>query len=253
MFIQPSTNLNTQSRLTAGFFLPRYNDGVKTCGSSFNKKIGLVLAVITLICDCTGRSDNPFVMFTVQSNILVLVYFFLAVLPVSKESRGFQILHLAALSAIIMTFLIFGCLLTPLSLASGAYDPFRLRSVLAHFVMPAAMFLDALFFSEPILSLKKKDTWYGLVFPVLYYSTMMVRGCFRTGSAPFGGDARYPYFFMDPSLAGWWFEGGEMNIHFGVFPFFFVLLLLSILVSFLAMHLLKKGSLRSAAVSRRPD
>jgi hypothetical protein len=222
-------------------------------GRSVYRRICLFLALITLYCDCTGRSDNPFVMFTVQSNILVLVYFLLAVLPVSKESRGYQLLHLAALSAIFMTFLIFGCILTPLSLTSGAYDPFRPRSILAHFVMPAAMFTDTVFFSEPVFVLKKKDTWYGLAFPVLYYSTMMVRGCFRTGSAPFGGDARYPYFFMDPSLAGWWFEGGEMNIHFGVFPFFFVLLLLSILVSFLAMHLLKKGSLRSAAASRHPD
>lgn len=131
-----------------------------------------------------------FTFYTILSNILVLLYFVLALTPVAR----WQWLRGGTGMAILLTMLVYNIMLVPygFSMSGGTFVPYTFPDVMVHIVVPCMMMIDALF-------LAKKDgyrwhyplTW--TVFPLIYLAYALIRGAV-TG--------KFAYFFLDYNTLG---------------------------------------------------
>jgi len=179
------------------------------------------------------------VMYTNLSNFIVWIeYLFLLVLlilNVTLKQRYIEAIRLTCNIPLIVTFLVFGLILTPLSLITKENNPFTLDSLFKHFICPILMILDYFIVDRKIDKLEKIDFFYPLFLSIAYLTFVLIRGFLsdypskRTG----GPSAKFPYFFLDPYYMGYWFEGGDLNIHFGIFPSIIVLALFLLLITYL--------------------
>jgi len=139
---------------------------------------------------CKGLSI--FKYFTLQSNVLVMIYALLALV----NFRGFSEDHrfkrsLAPITAYIMlTGITFLIILAPTSTASGLY---KVASDLLHYLAPPLMFFYWIIFEER--DLQYRFVWSWLVYPFAF----MFWGLFLAIAK---GDYLYPFF--DISKLGMW-------------------------------------------------
>lgn len=179
------------------------------------------------------------VMYTGLSNtLLVILFAVLIVLTLLKRdlsSKAVYIFRLIVTSCIFLTFVVFGFILTPASISTGEYNPFTVSSIFQHFITPPIAILDFIFLdpckerNSNLISLHSLDV------SIIYLIFIEIRGALvtypslRTG----GVYSKYPYFLFDPYFMGYLFEGGAINVHFGVIPIIIVLIIVNLLLGLL--------------------
>ena len=100
-----------------------------------------------------------YIMFTGLSNFIIVVeYFVLIILMLFKidiSRKSIYILRLISTGSILLTFMIFGFLLTPVALVTKEYNPFTLSSIMQHFVNPVLAILEFLLLDPSKEKIKK--------------------------------------------------------------------------------------------------
>lgn len=187
-----------------------------------------------------------FVMYTGLSNsLLVIEYAILitfAFLKFDLNSKEIYIMRLVITSCIFLTFVVFGFILTPASLASGEYNPFTISSIFQHFITPPIAILEFILLDPNKEKKNKLLCLHSLDISIIYIVFIEIRGAInnyphvRTG----GVYSKYPYFLFDPYFMGYFFEGGELNVNFGVVPIIAVLIVINIFLGLILVVIKNK-------------
>jgi hypothetical protein len=129
-------------------------------------------------------SISIFKYFTLQSNLFVFVFSFLALCDFRfvTDRPGFKKLLSPITSYIFLTGVTYLIILAPTSNAAGLQ---KVATVLLHYCTPPLMFLYWLFFEDR--KLKYNDIWAWMIYPFLF----MLWGL---GLAIIKGDYLYPFF-----------------------------------------------------------
>ncbi|AEC01733.1 Pr6Pr family membrane protein [Parasphaerochaeta coccoides] len=149
-------------------------------------------------------SFSPVILsyFTIQSNILVSVYFLFLSIRSWKELIRHESQEPATLTprfkgavtmAIMLTGIVYMTLLAPGHLASDPRSFFNLSNLFVHGLTPLMVLLDWFLFSKKGLFLKK-DIFLWTLIPIVYLTFIIIRAQF---AEPFpGSSSRYPYAFI---------------------------------------------------------
>ncbi len=132
-----------------------------------------------------------FKFFTLQSNVLIMIYSFVALTNFKKwpEADFFKKLLSPITSYIMLTGITFAILLAPTSTAQGLH---KVASDLLHYLAPPMMFFYWIIFEERKLEYKFTLKW--LIYPVLF----MIWGLFLAFTFQ---DYLYPFFDI-PKFGG---------------------------------------------------
>jgi len=145
-----------------------------------------------------------FSFFTIQTNIMVILWFILGAIFHDREgkidSRWFgQYMTLAITTYITITGIIFNTMLLPFLTIEGFYGWFT--NVVEHMVCPVVAIVYFLCFMKrekgSVLTSQlfwKKYLWKYFIYPIVWVIVMMIRGEFRYEAGKFWP---YPYFFMN--------------------------------------------------------
>ena len=188
------------------------------------------------------------VMFTGLSNsLLVFQYLLLIIFTFLKfdlRSKRIYIFRFIVTSCITLTFIVFGFVLTPASIATGEFDPFKVSSLFQHFIAPPLAIAEFLLLDPVKEKIKRIHSFHSLDVSLVYLVAIEIRGA--VSNAPHikagGVDSRYPYFLLDPYFMGFWFEGGTLNIHLGIIPILVILIGLDLLLGFCLLEVKNKIS-----------
>jgi len=157
-------------------------------------------------------------MYTVQSNILVAVFFGVLLAktvlsicggekrPVSSEKPYGFFPRLSAIVtlAIFVTMLIYWCILVPIAPGTGIRRFLAPDNLAEHLITPLLMLADYLIFTERG-KLKKYDPLLCTIIPYIYLAQVMTLGLTRTVKYDFiGSDSHFPYIFLDVDIFGAW-------------------------------------------------
>jgi hypothetical protein len=146
--------------------------------------------------------------YTLQSNIIALVYFaFLAARTLGKRSveltPGGRTVKGMIMLCVFLTFLIFHFVLRPTLFTMGADSGsgsyvFSPGNILVHYVTPLLAVADWLLFDQKG-RFRKFDPLIWTAIPWAYLAFAMIRAQFAAFSI---SGSRYPYFFIDPDQIG---------------------------------------------------
>jgi hypothetical protein len=156
--------------------------------------IAIVIAVVAQLQHSVASGlFNPFNFFgyfTIQSNVIVAVVFFIAVVVAARRKQGkrLQFARGAATVYIAITGLVFNTLLVQASLA-GSFD-LQWASDIMHKIIPVYAVLDWLLFSDRA-KLGMRAVLGFLVYPLVWLVVVLIRGA---------TDGWVPYPFLNPSL-----------------------------------------------------
>ena len=222
---------------------------LKKINSSYKSKLILriiIFLIITfgfispLIFDGAPFASR-YIMFTGLSNFVITIeYLLLIIFMLFKKDttkKSIYTIRLISTGGILLTFFVFGLLLTPLALVTKEYNPFTLSSILQHFVNPILAILEFLLIDPQKEKVKKVYSFTPLSLSIIYTICIEIRGILinepsvRTG----GVHAKYPYFFFDPFYMGIFFEGGDLNVHYGVVPTIITLAIFHLLICFILL------------------
>lgn len=187
-----------------------------------------------------------FVMYTGLSNSLLVIEYAILItftfLKFDLNSKEIYIMRLVITSCIFLTFVVFGFILTPASLASGEYNPFTISSIFQHFITPPIAILEFILLDPNKEKKNKLLCLHSLDISIIYIVFIEIRGAInnfphvRTG----GVYSKYPYFLFDPYFMGYFFEGGELNVNFGVVPIIAVLIVINIFLGLILVVIKNK-------------
>lgn len=166
--------------------------------SLFRSVIILVVVVgLSLTWIAMGHPLHPLVMFTVQSNLMLVAYCALRVVrggPAAAEVRGAVTLYMVV-TGLVWHFL-----------RMGGANPFEdlgfdlgLGNFLLHYVTPALAVIDWLVFDRDIRAPRWRAALTWLAYPVIYLVFALVRGALLPPDAW----KRYPYPFLDADRLGY--------------------------------------------------
>ena len=155
--------------------------------------VSIILGLINRGISLTGGEDvflafsNHFSYFTIQSNLMVLIWLTIAIIYNNRENKP-KILGAIPRGAvtvyITVTFLIFAIILAPGYIPQGLA---LYTNTISHYILPIAFIIDWAFTET-----EKKYEWrydvYWLIYPILYLIYTLVRGAITNF---------YPYFFLD--------------------------------------------------------
>jgi len=146
-----------------------------------------------------------FSYFTTQTNILVMIWFFIAVMKPHQEGKGRLLSYTGTLliatyisitSIVWLTILLPGMIVSKIQRPSYEWP----ASVLLHLIVPV-MFV--LYFTLWMNQTKKlatkrwvKLSWVIILYPVIYGVLMLIRGETRLASG-YSSITSYPYFFLE--------------------------------------------------------
>ena len=130
--------------------------------------------------------------FTYQSNMLVIIYFFLDTINIIKKKETLYPRFKGAVTmSITVTFLVYHFLLSPTSEELKKLD--YIRNLIVHYIVPIMTILDYIIFdAKGIYKIMDPLLW--LLIPILYFAFILIRA--KTGN-PFSDGSYYPYFFVD--------------------------------------------------------
>lgn len=157
--------------------------------------VGITIAVAATFVDTASRvAVNPFNFFgffTLQSNMLTAVVFFVSagvVLRGSAQPRWLVLARAAVTTYMIIVGIVYAVLLAPLGAAGGV--PLPWANTVLHIIVPIYVIADwVLFADRPALSFR--SFWVVLLYPVVWVAVVLVRGA---------TDGWFPYPFLDPAL-----------------------------------------------------
>src|SRR5574344_2093897 len=180
-------------------------------------------------------------MFTNQSNIaIMLVYGYLFIKGIfggDIHTHKIRIVKYVFTCSIALTFLTFGLFLTPaIYITKADINPFSSRSLCAHFICPILTLINYIIFDRKNYHLSNKTFLFSLIFPLAYYAFFLFMGQFQIFTFVYSDVVYYyPYFFMDPTVVGW-FNGGSRSSALGVIP---LAIIMVFVYSILSLVLLK--------------
>ena len=171
----------------------------------------------------TGVFRNAFhpmalMMYTIQSNILVAVFFAILLAKTifrihggGKQSESpenpygfFPRLSAVVTLAIFVTMLIYWLILAPIAPGTGIRRFLAPDNLAVHLITPLLMLADYLIFT-PRGKLKKYDPLLCAIIPYIYLAEVMTLGLTRTVKYDFmGSDSHFPYIFLDVDRFGAW-------------------------------------------------
>ncbi|QHX36732.1 Pr6Pr family membrane protein [Spiroplasma sp. BIUS-1] len=162
--------------------------------------------------DYAGYLGNFFSYFTIQTNILVAIWFFAAAFSHKQEGLNFitkSKISYAVATYITITCLIYNFLLLPttLSMSKTGMDALTwTHQQILHTVVPILMVLYVCFFIKrdktPTTKVFIKNNWWiYMIYPLLYGVFALIRGEMRyISDKPVS--TQYPYFFLNIHLNG---------------------------------------------------
>ncbi|AGR42173.1 Pr6Pr family membrane protein [Spiroplasma diminutum] len=206
--------------------------------------------------DYEGYIINFFSYFTIQSNILVVIWFIIGFFNHNKEGQMkvlTKAFSLSIITYITVTALIFNGLLLPQLLASPLGDGLKpiwwIEQMVLHTIGPILTVIYFLFFMKQNITFNFKefivhDFWKMLIYPLIYLVVSLTRGELIYKSL--GSDAllaskkgAYPYFFLEihnkKALSS---ELGETFINSGItWMFIAIITILGIIIGLGSLYL----------------
>lgn len=177
-----------------------------------NRYASLVFKIVLVVISAIGLfyysgipMDDPrpiiFSYFTIQSNILCLVYFLIATIYCAKDIKisgkdgtttPFPRVKGMVILAIFVTFLIYNLVLNP-GYAATPPEVNVMSNFIVHLIIPIMAMADWVLFDERG-RYKRIDPALWLVFPLFYVVYTMIRA--QVGG-PFPNGTQYPYPFLN--------------------------------------------------------
>lgn len=167
--------------------------------------------------DYQGFTIRYLSFFTIQSNIMVLIWFFVSALKHSSDKKTWKKSIILSREAtisitiyIIITGVVYNSVILPASLMSGkifnAHAWFQ--QMMLHLIIPLLMFLyvflfnDRTFVAKSFRNFAKKDMLYAMIYPIIYLIYSLLRGemIFRAYNSNWDlakPHRPYPYFFLE--------------------------------------------------------
>ena len=212
--------------------------------------ICIILFPLSYVLDPKYAGEITF--FTVQSNLIVLILMIVfSIYDILKLSGKFvhlpdflNKLKLIATTAITLTFIVFGIILTPILVVDNLSKVvLSYSSIVMHQIIPIVAILDFLLDDENQL-LKYRYAPITLAFPLYYFVfTLIVSKLGVTYPSYENGqtvEAKFPYFFLDYEDNTWFKIIPSNNIDdfkIGVFYWLVIILIILISISFLLILL----------------
>ena len=224
------------------------------------KKKTIIFLILRLICIILfplsylidPKYSGEITFFTVQSNLLVLfVMIAFSMFDILKLSGKFVShpdflykLKLVSTSAITLTFIVFGIILTPILIIDNLSKVvLSYSSIVMHQIIPIIAILDFLLDDENQM-LKYRYAPITLAFPLYYFILTLILSkvgvtypSYKNGQCV---DAKFPYFFLDYEDNTWFKIIISNNIDetkIGVFYWLVLILIIIISISFLLILL----------------
>lgn len=169
-------------------------------------------------------SPQMFLYYTILSNVLCLVYFFILLCKNIferitnrriNESKVNMRIKGAVLMAIIVTMIIYWFVLLPAGFIMGEGST-MVANLIVHLIVPSMVILDWLLFDSKG-KITKVDPVYWLIIPLSYYAFTVLGHFFNV---TYVDGRHYPYFFIDSDILGWSTVG--INVVLLVFVFLFI-------------------------------
>ena len=205
--------------------------------------IFIVVCYIGIYTNIIDTNENAFMgngtalnFYTIQSNILVLgTQVILLIYELFNEklklrfSKIISILKFVSTTAITLTLLVFWGMLAPYMEVETLKS---FSCILVHLIIPLGMILDFLFCKDEY-EFEKKDIFFSLIPPVLYFVFCLVRA--EVSKVTLTGGSRFPYWFIDIDVYGWLGNENGMGVLYWV-------MIIAIIVLFIAgvLYLLNK-------------
>ncbi len=208
-----------------------------------------VLGLIDAFVSSGFMDTGTFLYFTIQSNIWIasicLIFAIYGVIGLKKQVKIPQFLFVVKYvftCSIMVTFLVFMCLLIPQMIMQGtAKYLISIQNICLHFISPLIAFFSFVFFDK--FNVKKHTFLYSAIMPLLYmifiYLLVIISNTafFRT----IDGFAYFPYFFMDYKTNGWFSLSNEIW-KLGTFWWFAILFVLGLNLGYLILLANKKAT-----------
>lgn len=155
--------------------------------------VALIGVVATMLSNALDNPETPWSSaltslkyFTIQSNLMVVVYFALFGLTKLADKRWFTDLCGAVVTYITITFIVFALML------QGTWHPEGLAqfgNILNHYVVPVAAIAFLVFYRKDYqFRWKNITTW--IIYPLVYIVFLVIHGLITT-------DYIYPFFEID--------------------------------------------------------
>lgn len=158
------------------------------------------------ITSATERLGIYYAYFTTQTNYLVVIYlFFILIIGKVQDKHQLNInLFLTVTVYITITMLVFWTGIIGNFIKEGLNDYWHhayswVKTVIFHFVIPITMIILYIFTAGwqkiDMNNYKKSFLWLVLIYPLLYFIAIMIRGTLRYNEGK--GKTSFPYFFLD--------------------------------------------------------
>ncbi|MEG1528421.1 MAG: Pr6Pr family membrane protein [Clostridia bacterium] len=173
--------------------------------SIINKFLIVICEIVGLTTHFLGKSDivPSFFYFTVLSNFGALVVFcFVLVKTINGGfSQKLQFAKMLVTQGILVTFVIYGFVLTPAMSLIDISTELTFSSFILHYLAPSLIFVDyCLYDNKGLIKWWHSFSYLSifLLYPLYCYGYAFLGGTFNVD----GVKTRYPYFFLDFDLLG---------------------------------------------------
>ncbi len=140
--------------------------------------------------------------YTIQSNIFIVVVMIIYLFRKKIPSKWLLIVKHSATIGIMLTFLVYHLVLSPVIKITGEYDVPFINDFLVHTFVPLLAVIDLLLFDIKG-NLNYKDSLWFLSLPVFYFIYAQIYA-FSGGIFQFETTtSRYAYFFLNVDKIGW--------------------------------------------------
>lgn len=170
---------------------------------------------------------NELSYFTVLSNLYILLVYLYALFK--PESNTYLRVKGGALSAIVVTFLVYNLILLP---HTPVEKIFKLKNYTLHYIVPIFSFIEHIFYDR--VKYMKKDPLLWSIFPAVYGIVSIIRGILLDEALE-GLNSKFPYFFLDIYKLG----------YLGVLKYMLIVLIVYIIVAYIIILSIKIKKTRS--------
>lgn len=166
-----------------------------------------LLAFLGVLLEFIKYGSHMIMYYTILSNALVMGFIaYLVYLMVKKPqsswtSPGILRIKAGVTMAILITMVIYHVMLAPI-----ADDFWRVENILCHYLVPALMLLDTLFFDKRG-QYKSYDPLLWALMPLVYCGLALFNGLVTKVPIPDAKDSPFPYFFVNVTKYGWSYVG----------------------------------------------
>lgn len=195
--------------------------------------LGVFLALLNAKFDGYSHWTKRLLYFTNQSNIWIIVIYFISLFPFSKKrlQSVFLAKYIFTVS-ISLTCLMFCSFLGPF--ADKSYHAWSVSGILTHIITPTLVIIDFVVQKERFY-INKKAVFYSLIPPLIYLTLTSILFFINLD---FGRGENFPYFFMN-YFSPAHFLGFSKNLPYfmGTIYWFILILFLILSLAFVFMKI----------------